>query len=325
MKSVVQSHTRENRPAIQSIQEKNKNIVVQNNKREVTKLPSFSSSALLSQIKSFTSSVDHNYYLGFGGLGDGLILLASCWNDPRARIIFFANYQPLVKSFFDLFGLQSYLHDNVMGTRIANHVYDYVIKLPTFKQSAHLADGLDYGNWVDEVKYITRINSKVPWINHLGKEDYNKKVVVIAPSGSHRDLRRQRYLHPHECQALAKKYLEKDYEVFAVGSIGDLHFYGKVDHPNFHWLNSERIYHHNSDERSDLKRMLRIIHAAEEVFSMDTWLKTYSLLCEIPTTVIETRWEGRYRRYGDDVTDLIFLNPKIWPWIKFERIETLIS
>ena len=74
---------------------------------------------------------------------------------------------------------------------------------------------------------------------------------------------------------------------------------------------------------SNLKNMLRIINSAEHVISMDTWLKTYTLLCDIPTTVIKTRWNNEYKVYGEDITDRIFLNTKIWPRLNLVKIEDL--
>lgn len=71
--------------------------------------------------------------------------------------------------------------------------------------------------------------------------------------------------------------------------------------------------------------MLRIVNSANKVISVDTWLKTYSLLVGIPTTVVMTRWNGEYKQYGEDVTDWIFLNPKIWRNIKLEKVENLLS
>jgi hypothetical protein len=287
--------------------------------------PKLSPPQLTTQIRDYTSSPDYNYYLGFGGLGDALLLLAECWDDTKAKVVFFANSPPLfVGSFFNLFGRSIFLHDNIMGTSVAGTIYDYMVALPTFKQSAHLADGLNFGDWANETKYIPRIKNSAPWIAHLGKENYDKKVLILAPSGSNKENNRQRYITPDEYRALANKYLAQDYQIFSVGSIADFHYYGIVNHPNFNWLNSEIIYSSTGARATNLLKMLQIINSADMVISADTFLKTYTLLCGIPTVVIKTRWNGRYRTYGEDVTDWIFLNPNIWPNIKIEPIENLL-
>ena len=213
-----------------------------------------------------------------------------------------------------------------MGTKMAGHIFDYMQSLPNFKQSAHLADGLDYGDWKNERKYINRIRGKARWVQHLGKAPIDKPVVILQPSGSHKDTKRQRYLNVEEYKELTKKYLGKGYKVYAVGSMNDLHFFGLIDKDNFFWLNSDSIYDGRGNTRpSDLKNMLRIINSAEHVLSVDTWLKTYTLLCDIPTTVIETRWDGKYKNYGEDITDFIFLNKSIWPHLTMAKIESLLS
>ena len=304
----------------------NSKVVIQNIKRELPKVPVFSSPNLLSHIKNFTRHNDKHYYLGFGGLGDALLLMAVCWNDPKAKVVFFANHIPFIRSFFDLFGISVYLHDNIMGTPIAAEIYNTMMVLPNFKSSAHLADGLNYNDWSNENKYTPRIKSSVSWAGHLGKEKFDKPVVIIAPSGSNKNIQRQRYLHHHEYQQLVDLYLNKNYIVYATGSITDLHHFKLINKDNFYWLCSDTIYSGSSNvEKIDLRKMLRIINSAVHVISMDSWLKSYTLLCNILTKVVKTRWDGKYKPYGEDVTDWIFLNTDIWPSLKMTTIEELLT
>jgi hypothetical protein len=313
-RKIIQNHTRESKSLVTNI------------KREQLRLPVFSSPNLLNQIKAFTQHPDKNYYLGFGGLGDALLLMAVCWNDPNAKIVFFANQIPFIRSFFEIFGLSVYLHDNVMGTKMANQVYDLMKVMPNFKSSAHLADGLDFNDWANEKKYATRIKGSAPWIGYLGQEKFDMPVAIIAPSGSSKEIDRQRYLHHHEYQQLVDIYLNQGFRVYATGSMADLHHFKLINKRNFYWLSSNGIYRGDGVlESCSLTKMLRIINSATQVISMDTWLKTYTLLCGIPTTVIETRWNNKYKSYGEDVTDWIFLNYNIWPSIKIAKIETLLA
>lgn len=340
---VIQNHTRELKPApprpnpllpmpnpllpttqkqvVQTIKR-----VVQTAKREHPKVPTFSSIGLIEQIRTFTRQPDKDYYLGFGGLGDALLLMASCWTNPKAKVVFFANQVSFIRNFFDVLGISVYLHDNIMGTKMANHVYDYMKSLPAFRESAHLADGLNFNDWSNEQKYISRIRGKATWIQHFGKVETNKPTIIISPSGSHKDINRQRYLHVEEYKRLATIYLDKGYKVYGTGSMNDLHYFGIIDRDNFFWLHSDNIYDNKGQiKSSDLNNMLRIINSAEHVISMDTWLKTYTLLCDIPTTVIKTRWNNEYKIYGEDITDWIFLNAKIWPRLNLVKIEDLLN
>lgn len=333
-RKIIQTHTRDVKPLqirssptnIPARQEPlDRKVLIQNAKREQPKVPVFSSPHLLNQIKLFTQYPDKNYYLGFGGLGDAILLMAVCWNDPKAKVVFFANHIPFIRSFFEIFGLSVYLHDNIMGTKMASHIYDLMRAMPTFQSSAHLADGLDFNDWANERKYAARIKGSTPWIGYLGQEQFDKPIAIIAPSGSSKEVNRQRYLHHHEYQQLVDIYLNKGFRVYATGSMADLHHFKLINKENFYWLNADRIYSGNGNiENINLTKMLRIINSATQVVSMDTWLKTYTLLCGIPTTVVETRWNNNYRTYGEDVTDWIFLNYNIWPSIKIAKIEELL-
>lgn len=348
MKKVTQQHTRNNfiPPAASNLQQQVRNIppaanfarpnhiqqnfkrevpVKQNFRREIAKVaPATPAPDLINKIKMFMAS-DSNLYLGFGGLGDALLLLATCWNDPKAKIVYFANYIPFVKQFFELFGKSVYLERNIMGTQIAGQIFELMTHSPKFKQSAHLADGLYFGDWKFEDKYMPRIVGHVPWKEMLGTFKSKKPILILCPSGSHRDENRQRYIVPEEYKSLANKGLDEGYEVYASGSLSDLHYYGLIHRENFHWMTAENIYNWNGTiENNNLKKMLQIINGASKVISVDTWLKTYTLLCDIETTVIQTRWQGKYLPYGEDVTDWIFLNNKIWPNLKIEQVENLL-
>jgi len=48
------------------------------------------------------------------------------------------------------------------------------------------------------------------------------------------------------------------------------------------------------------------------VYSIDTWLKTYTLLTGIPTTVFKSKLNGIYENRIIDQSDNIFLNPNVW-------------
>ncbi len=123
---------------------------------------------------------------------------------------------------------------------------------------------------------------------------------------------------------MVNTYLKKNYKVYVTGSINDLHFYGLINHKDFYWLNSTSLYEGNGKSSViNLKTMLQIINGANLVLSMDTWLKSYALICRLPTIIIKTRWNNSYKNYGDDITDHIFLNRNIWSEIKILGLEEL--
>lgn len=275
--------------------------------------------------KIIESEPRRTFYLGFGGTGDALLTLTSCWNDPNARVFFYANGGSirLAQQFFDLFNVTVRVVHNIMGSPIAPKVYDLLTKHPNFRTSGHLADGCFYGDWKNVDKYAARLNSHMPWVNVLGSKKTKKPHIVIAPSGSERNPSRQRYITPIEYGKLVDKYVDKGFTVYTVGSENDYKFY-KSHAAKSIWLSSYYLRAANATRTHSLKDLLQVVNGARKVLSMDTWLKTYSLLCDIPTTVIRTRWNGVYYPYGRDVTDFIFLSKKIWPKIKFAQIEELI-
>jgi hypothetical protein len=69
---------------------------------------------------------------------------------------------------------------------------------------------------------------------------------------------------------------------------------------------------------------LKIINSASEIISVDTWLKTYTLLAGIPTKVIESKFYDSYLPFGHDPSDYVFLNTKVWPHLSIVRPENII-
>jgi hypothetical protein len=278
---------------------------------------------LCNEIKLFISDTNSNYYLGLGGIGDVLLLLASCYDDPQAKVIFFANNPYFTNKFFELVKIPVFLKQNLMGNPFANVILDLVKSHANFKQSAHLADGLNYGDWINHNKYECRVKSYVPWIDKFGKIETKDPILIIAPSGSVKDNKRQRYLTPDEYAKLISIQSKLGYRIYCVGSLGDLEYYGLI--AEVLWMTIDKIYSSSGSEDISFQKMLQIINTASKVISMDTWLKTYSLLCGIPTIVISSRWDGAYREYGSDASDFIFLNKCIWPALTTEKIENLLK
>jgi hypothetical protein len=68
-----------------------------------------------------------------------------------------------------------------------------------------------------------------------------------------------------------------------------------------------RVSYPEHREPSTLENLLAVVNGCAEVIAVDTWLKTYSALAWVPTTVIATRYDQPYDNPGDQ----IFLNP-LW-------------
>jgi len=276
----------------------------------------------MSKITAYTSNPNSEYYLGFGGTGDALLLLASCYNNPKARVVFFANNFHFLGKFFDLFKVSVFLSENIMGQQYAGAIFSILTAHSQFKSSAHLADGLYYADWVNTAKYQSRIVSFVPWIERLGKINSDQPICALAPSGSVKEIKRQRYLTGKEYDRIIELHAKLGYKIYSFGSASDLHYYGL--NPNTTWVTVDKMYSDKEIKDINLRQMLQIINAATKVISMDTWLKTYTLLCGIPTVVVKTRWDGKYIDYGQDITDHIFLNKTMWTCLTMTTVEELL-
>ncbi len=251
----------------------------QNRSRTV---PSPSPNILLQQVNDWITN-DRDLYLGFGGMGDALLTLAACWNNPKAKCIFFANVSsiPFIESIFKLFYIPCLIRPNIMGTIQANQVHDKMIQTGRLKTSAHLADGLNYEDWRNEEKYRNRIVKNVPWVDKIGKISSSRKIITIAPHGSQHEEGRQRYLSPDEFSKICNKYVNKGFDVYGIGSDDQRKQFPLKE--NCFWATNQALHNYAGNKKNiDLAFMLRIINASSEVISVDTWLKTYSLLIGIP-------------------------------------------
>lgn len=270
-----------------------------------------------------------NIYITFGGVGDLVLLLAECYQDKDAKVIFFANASSnkFGESFLNFFNIKNIVLPNIMGSMLAPMVVEHFRQEGRLKPSAHLPNGLDYGDWKNNIKtYEEKITSNTNWMQEIGKIKTLEKIAVIAPSGSYRDVNRQRYLLPDEYLVLASIFLKKGYIVYSVGSQNDVRNYPWISHTKHFWLMADKTLDYKKNERPHtFCHFLKTINSASEVVSMDTWLKTYSLISGIPTNVILNRKQGTYIQHMTDISDYVFLNTNIWPELKLWRVDEYIE
>lgn len=270
-----------------------------------------------------------NFYVTFGGVGDLVLLLAECYKDEEAKIIFFANNcsNKFGEQFLKYFKMKFLAVPNLMGSKWANMFIKEAELTGKLKTSAHLARDLNYEDWrINTEEYENRIVSQTTWLDQIGTITHDRPVVLIAPTGSQRDAGRQRYMLTDEYLALAHVFLKRNMTVYSIGSEADLVRYPLIDNKNHFWLNSEKIIDCKKGIKEiNFTKFLQTINSASEVISMDTWLKTYTCLIGIKTHVILNRRPDKYIEYGTDVSDYIFLNKKIWHTMELWKIDDLIE
>lgn len=272
-----------------------------------------------------------NWYLNFGGTGDLVILLASCYDDVNAQVIFYANGGSLdfSKEFLNFFQKDYYISRNIMGSQTANKVYDHITQSKNFKPSGHLSKGLFFGDWPRNIEYYRKnMRLRTGWMEEIGKNaDFNdQKIIIIQPSGSNKSLERQRYLTIEEYNAIVKRFVNEGKIVITTGSLHDKQYYNwrAWNNKNF-FMTSNQLFGLNTIQPIDFRKFLQTIHSAETVYSCDTWMKTYTAICGMETIVFQNRCRGGYLRVGSDVGDSIFLNTDFWPNMRIIKIEEVVK
>ena len=272
---------------------------------------------------------DKNVYMAFGGVGDLLLLLAVCYNNEKASVIFMVNDESnqFAKKFLEYFNLNHIVFKNLMGTKYCSPLYKKVTSHPNFTLSAHLADRCDYGDWKKNTdKYKNRLVLGTDWLSLIGENKREKKYAIICPSGSHKCDSRRRYLTTTEYNTIVKMYLAKGYEVITTSSKNDLKIFGFYPDKNCYWLtDSELINYRGISQQIDFNTFLQIIVSSDDLVSTDTWIKTFMALCGKSAHVIRTRYNSKYQEIGKESCDYIFLNKDFWPKLKIHTYEDFLE
>jgi hypothetical protein len=298
--------------------------IEQKETRAMFRLQRLDETMLIQEVKDWISEDEHNYYLGFGDTGDALMLLACCWDDPKAKVVFFQSNGSLCREFFELFDVEVLLHPNIIFSPLSHKIYEVITSSPNFKSTAHMADNLNLSDWSNWQKYKNRMVTSVPWLDIIGKYESlfsTKKIVVVCPSGSSRDLARQRFITDYEYRKLCNNLLAKEYTIVTIDSPEHLALYSKVGNENaIRCTNNYIEFSDGKKQAIDLPTLLTIINAATFCISVDTWPVTYCNLVGIPVKCIRTRYHGSYAT-GKESADCIFLNREIWPKLELTTVE----
>jgi hypothetical protein len=279
-------------------------------------------------VKEYLSS-NENVYFGCGGLGDAMLTISMCYKDPNAKVIFGANH-PSVQYLFDAFKIPVMITRNFFPSVLGMTLHHYIITHANCKGGGHIPDTMNFGEWSsDNHKYLSRINKSMPLLDIFGKlvnPRATKGVIGICPRGSdHNNLAKQRFLTTDEFRRLVSKFIEKDLTVFAFGSVNDVEHYGSIQHNNFIWMTSEfGISHPAPRYPTSFRHLLSCINSCDELYSVDTWLKTYSALAGIPTKVILSRRHGVTMIPPADASDYIFMDREFWGF-DFVDIHSLLK
>jgi hypothetical protein len=279
-------------------------------------------------VKNFLSS-NERVYFGCGGLGDAMLTIAGCHKDPHARVIFGANHEN-VKALFDAFKIDVMVTRNFYPSVLGMTLHHYIITHPNFKGSFHIPDSMNFMEWVNSHdKYLKRITRSMPLKDIFGRMINPRKtsgVVGICPRGSdHHSLVKQRFLTVDEFKKLTNKFLAQNKTVYAFGSVADIEHYGSIQNNNFIWMSGDYGVSHPAPKYpTSFRHMLSCINGCDELYSVDTWLKTYGALAGISTKVILSRRNGAAIQPPNDASDYIFMNREFWGF-DFVDVKDLLA
>jgi hypothetical protein len=251
------------------------------------------------------------------------LTIAACYLDTDAHVIFGANHET-VKTLFETFKIPVLTTSNFYPSAVGRTLHHHIVTHPHFKGAAHIPDTMNFGEWVsDPKKYLRRTKQNMPLLDMFGKMLNPRKtsaVVGLCPRGSeHQSVNKQRYLSQAEFKKIVNRLLDQDKTVYAFGSPSDVEHYGEIQHNNFIWMTSEfGISHPAPRYPSSFRHMLSCINGCSELYSVDTWLKTYGALAGIPTKVIMSRRNGVTVPPPADASDYIFMNQEHW---NFELVD----
>jgi hypothetical protein len=273
------------------------------------------------------------YILCSGGIGDALLGVAKSFELGKPLLIHAANRhnREIIEKFLAPFDIPTLVLDGSFMQEL-KAAYPAFKNSPACLSTCHLPDDMNYAEWANRLKYEPRVPTRLDVQELFGKVSPNPKpTIVIAPAGSnlppkigtpYGEFTKNRVLKSEETVALAHRYL-KTHRVALVGNHEHEGLVRRVNNPNCFWASADYLLDHKGRRTpSTIGYLYSLINSAEHVYSVDTWVKTYSCFAEVPTTVIRTRYNGIYPDMQLDLSENVFLNRNLWN-LDIKTIEEL--
>lgn len=149
----------------------------------------------------------------------------------------------------------------------------------------------------------------------------SRPLCVMAPSGSTRRWKRQRFLTVDEAQSLVTRLHTQGYTVVLTGNADEQRVYPI---PDTYWLTHTTLTTPDQQTHTiPFAEFVNILAAGTLYISMDTWLKTFVSLLDRPVYVIRTRAHGVYVPFGEQAADHIFTDVRAWPRMSLVTLDEL--
>lgn len=277
-------------------------------------------------------------YLGFGGMGDFMLTLASYEQSKiESHIIFYANTNSMkfIKDMGKTFNAKVSVFQNIYGSQLARDIFKLLKISGLLQISGHLPnkDNLCYTDWQKNTAiYKQQIVNQTNWLQRFGlnKDLPQSDLIGLTPSGSWKSNSIKRFLTRDEFTDVYKKIISANKIPVIFSSESDFNYYcvGNKHLKTGFYLTNNIIHNFNTltKKNIDCNYFISAINSCEKMISMDTWIKTYTCLIQKPTIVIANRdANGNDKKYGDWGTDFIFLNTEIWPTLSVVGYKNFIS
>jgi hypothetical protein len=242
------------------------------------------------------------FYAHFGGAGDACMLLSTFYDDsPEQIIISFANSKKMMKSFFEPFEklrkvyllscpVYADIHQilrfelfisgkcNGMGT---TPLYSYMLE---WHQNINVFE-----------KY--RVKSNPDWVRNFTGTKIQDIQVVLHPTGSAKGMvgSKRNLISKAQWNSLITFWMNQGITPIIIGTPDE-----NADYPINNNCINKRSY--------SFKEQMEVISTCDLFVGADSWAKTFSALCGIPTIVFPST-KGKDLIGWKDPSDYIFLDP----------------
>lgn len=269
--------------------------------------------------KNIGEKIEYPFLFGIGGIGDFLLTVSDGKYDKESEmgLIFWANSSTTITELSKLFPKikKKIITPNYLSSTKSHEYFHQIISDKCFLSKSHIPDNLDYINEWYNCDVFTKYNivSNPSWVAKWSSHKLEKKepYSVFAPTGGSSDTD---WKHKYMKKDLFIKLIEKDVNTvkYIVSTEIELvSIYGDDILKILSDLNCTLALSYKFDALFDL------ICKSALVYSVDTWVKTLSLLSNVPTILIKSFYEkSPFESMGltRDPGDCIFIEN--WNFVK---------
>lgn len=271
------------------------------------------------------NKLNSKFLFGIGGLGDLLLLLSTKYYDELYEIglVFWANNpNQLTNIINECFPKikNKLITKNYLNTNYAREYYNQIISDKNFLSKAHIPDNLNY---IDEWSKVNNVFDKYniqrypDWINNW-KENKQENIIICPTGGSSDKNWKLKYIKENKLleiieQAENEKYNDKIIILSTIKEIQE--YYNKAF--------IGKLLELGCSFALDLpyKDIFKLVSNSWRVYSVDSWIKTLSLLSGIDTVLIKSIYLKSPKEIFNldvDPADNIFISKE---WNFLEIIE----